>query len=408
FGPNDLLNNDSGPNQTFSRQIEKFNELKTYTKSRNLKYQLILSVLLPVNEPDLIRFPPFSQARNGRGGDGQAYDQNDQTTRQFVNELVGVVNNYSFDGIDIDYPRKFPCFPTTINGNINLDDFFTQFLNDTLIKLKRSNKNKILTITAGQYPLNNIGDIVSFVNIQMKLAGIVDINSIIMNWINVLNKSKLVLGVDFGGIVEGFSSNNIGDIDNRVFTILNIQSSDFADEIISDSCGTFASWSWKNLSSQLLSPCYTNTTTSSEWVRVFDNKTKQPYIYKQITSQPNQYYYVSYEDFQSLSAKLVFIHNNNLSGIAISDVTKDSSNMTLTNFIASGNPNSPNNLPGNSSQTPKAENVKTTVVAMFDYMGKEENDLSFKAGDVIEVLERGEGPNDWWVGRLRGVIGEFP
>ncbi|CAG8484355.1 16345_t:CDS:2 [Cetraspora pellucida] len=45
---------------------------------------------------------------------------------------------------------------------------------------------------------------------------------------------------------------------------------------------------------------------------------------------------------------------------------------------------------------------------MFDYAGKEENDLSFKAGDRIEVLERGDGPNDWWVGRLRGVVGEFP
>ncbi|RIB28744.1 SH3 domain-containing protein, partial [Gigaspora rosea] len=46
--------------------------------------------------------------------------------------------------------------------------------------------------------------------------------------------------------------------------------------------------------------------------------------------------------------------------------------------------------------------------AMFDYEGKEENDLSFKAGDKIEVLERGEGPNDWWVGRLYERIGEFP
>ncbi|CAG8851152.1 8703_t:CDS:1, partial [Racocetra persica] len=56
----------------------------------------------------------------------------------------------------------------------------------------------------------------------------------------------------------------------------------------------------------------------------------------------------------------------------------------------------------------KPRNVVTTVIAMFDYVGKEANDLSFKAGDVIEVLERGEGPNDWWVGRLHGAVGEFP
>ncbi|CAG8582468.1 8065_t:CDS:2, partial [Scutellospora calospora] len=230
--------------------------------------------------------------------------------------------------IDIDYPRKLPCFPTTINGNINFDDFFTQFLNDTSITLKQSNKNKILTITAGQYPLNNIGDIVSFVNIQAfhlnlnnastyASAGIVNINSIVMNWTSItgFDKSKFVLGVDFGGIVEGVSSNNIGDIDNQVIKILNVPTS----------------WSWKNLSSQLLSPCY----TSSKWVRGFDNKAKQPYIYQKLSSQSNQYYYVSYEDFQSLSAKLDFIHNKSLAGIAIFDVTKNSRNMTLTNFIAS-------------------------------------------------------------------------
>lgn len=48
------------------------------------------------------------------------------------------------------------------------------------------------------------------------------------------------------------------------------------------------------------------------------------------------------------------------------------------------------------------------VTAMFDFEGKEENDLSFKKGDKIEVLERGDGPNDWWVGRVNNTVGEFP
>jgi len=52
--------------------------------------------------------------------------------------------------------------------------------------------------------------------------------------------------------------------------------------------------------------------------------------------------------------------------------------------------------------------VSGHVTAMFDFTGQEENDLSFKKGDVIEVLEKGDGPNDWWIGRINGVVGEFP
>ncbi|CAG8643352.1 9156_t:CDS:2 [Funneliformis caledonium] len=69
-----------------------------------------------------------------------------------------------------------------------------------------------------------------------------------------------------------------------------------------------------------------------------------------------------------------------------------------------------------SEQSPNRFGSPTTVLpvasghvtAMFDFIGKEENDLSFKKGDVIEVLEKGDGPNDWWVGRVNGIVGEFP
>ncbi|CAG8830046.1 8751_t:CDS:1, partial [Racocetra persica] len=125
--------------------------------------------------------------------------------------------------------------------------------------------------------------------------------------------------------------------------------------------------------------------------------------------------------------------------IAIADITKDSKDLRWTNFISGI---LPNNTGGNDNSTSSSPNIAaivggvigsiifvsalvavgivlyrrkrspgkvvTSVIAMFDYVGKEESDLSFKAGDVIEVLERGEGPNDWWVGRLHGVIGEFP
>ncbi|KAI9475511.1 MAG: hypothetical protein EXX96DRAFT_596033 [Benjaminiella poitrasii] len=48
------------------------------------------------------------------------------------------------------------------------------------------------------------------------------------------------------------------------------------------------------------------------------------------------------------------------------------------------------------------------VVALYDYTAQAEGDLSFKKDDRIEVLERTADANDWWKGRLNGVVGVFP
>ncbi|CAG8617124.1 4335_t:CDS:2 [Paraglomus brasilianum] len=51
---------------------------------------------------------------------------------------------------------------------------------------------------------------------------------------------------------------------------------------------------------------------------------------------------------------------------------------------------------------------KDCVIALFDFKAVRKNDLSFKKGDIIEVLEKGNGDNSWWIGRLNGQVGEFP
>jgi len=48
------------------------------------------------------------------------------------------------------------------------------------------------------------------------------------------------------------------------------------------------------------------------------------------------------------------------------------------------------------------------VVASFDFQGQEEQDLSFRKGDVIDVLRSTGNREDWWLGRARGKIGSFP
>ncbi|WVR06950.1 hypothetical protein IAU60_003986 [Kwoniella sp. DSM 27419] len=48
------------------------------------------------------------------------------------------------------------------------------------------------------------------------------------------------------------------------------------------------------------------------------------------------------------------------------------------------------------------------ATAIFDFEAQAEGDLSFSAGDRIEIIERSENADDWWTGRLNGVTGIFP
>ncbi|SNX83123.1 related to RVS167 - BAR adaptor protein [Melanopsichium pennsylvanicum] len=51
---------------------------------------------------------------------------------------------------------------------------------------------------------------------------------------------------------------------------------------------------------------------------------------------------------------------------------------------------------------------KTFVVALYDYTATADGDLTFKAGDRIEVTERTASTEDWWTGVVNGQKGVFP
>lgn len=56
--------------------------------------------------------------------------------------------------------------------------------------------------------------------------------------------------------------------------------------------------------------------------------------------------------------------------------------------------------------TPPAQTV--FVTALYDFAAQAAGDLSFSAGDRIELLKRTDSEEDWWTGRLNGVEGIFP
>ncbi|EAW09950.1 amphiphysin [Aspergillus clavatus NRRL 1] len=49
-----------------------------------------------------------------------------------------------------------------------------------------------------------------------------------------------------------------------------------------------------------------------------------------------------------------------------------------------------------------------TVTALYDYEAQAHGDLSFSAGDVIEIISRTDNQNEWWSGKVDGREGQFP
>jgi len=67
-------------------------------------------------------------------------------------------------------------------------------------------------------------------------------------------------------------------------------------------------------------------------------------------------------------------------------------------------PKVPPPLPPHASKPKSVQYVR----ALYDYDAQAEGDLSFRKNDKIEVINRTADINDWWKGKLNGIIGDFP
>lgn len=50
--------------------------------------------------------------------------------------------------------------------------------------------------------------------------------------------------------------------------------------------------------------------------------------------------------------------------------------------------------------------VVCQVIAMYDYVANNEDELNFSKGQLINVLNKDDP--DWWQGEINGVTGLFP
>lgn len=68
-------------------------------------------------------------------------------------------------------------------------------------------------------------------------------------------------------------------------------------------------------------------------------------------------------------------------------------------------PEKPPRMPPRPRPAPKTAEVCT---ALYDFNAQTPSDLSFQEGDTIEIVRRTDSTEDWWLGRLNGVEGNFP
>ena len=67
-------------------------------------------------------------------------------------------------------------------------------------------------------------------------------------------------------------------------------------------------------------------------------------------------------------------------------------------------PPPPKPKPGRLSGAPPAE----TCTALYDYEAQAQGDLSFSAGETIDIIQRTSNENEWWTGKVGGREGQFP
>lgn len=91
-------------------------------------------------------------------------------------------------------------------------------------------------------------------------------------------------------------------------------------------------------------------------------------------------------------------------GLASPPLTNPKPSSLAAAAAAKAKPPPPKPKPSRLSANPQAE----MVTALYDYSAQAEGDLSFRAGDVIEIVSRTQNENEWWVGKLQGRSGQFP
>ena len=97
-------------------------------------------------------------------------------------------------------------------------------------------------------------------------------------------------------------------------------------------------------------------------------------------------------------------HNRRRQGSDVDDMNSRFRNTRLSST------NSPMKPPASSKPDNGAygKSNANQAIALYSFKGEQSGDLSFKKGDVIDILKKSNTTDDWWTGRNNGATGIFP
>ncbi len=243
----------------------------------------------------------------------------------FANNIVSMINQYGFDGVDIDWET-----PTNSES-----ESFVALARKVSEKVKANNPNHLVTAAIGggmwqppRYNLKDSGKYLDFVN--MMTYGMVTNNGYYQNALypsssfdNTTNSAGKTLGsCSISESVAIYSSFNIPYEKIIVgLAFYGIKQSRTYDAVNQ-------SWSgWVKASSPHYHTIINNYVNNSNYEVHFDNIAKVPYILKKDGTE-----FISYDNHESIIAKSNYILNQNLGGLMFWESGTDTTNTLLASM----------------------------------------------------------------------------
>lgn len=285
---------------------------------------------------------------------------NSKYRNEFIKNIKNLIDNYKLDGVDIDweYPGEQGCYLNNVDSINDANNLFIllERLKDKLKHKKISMAVKVLTwiknnkridnkieytkyldwINIMDYDINGNWSITTGPNAPIEKGNTtVDVSSVIDS-VNTWKKlgfknNQINIGIPFYGR-SLIALDEPNDNQYKPF-IHEIPKGDNTDELINDKCNNNIKsyngiWSYNLLVEEL---------NNNNWIIKWDNKTKTPWLYKEIYKVYNNknitcWKYISYDNEKSIKNKIEYVKKQNLGGLMIWEITQDYNN-TLLNAI---------------------------------------------------------------------------
>ena len=265
-----------------------------------------------------------------------------------------LIKDYNITGIDLDW--EYPGSNNACYGNIFSAEDEKNFFNLTKnIKHEINNIEISMAVTTNPWTKNK--DHIKYLDYINIMA--YDINGAywssetgsnspydsilegVENWKKLgLSNEQIIVGLPFYG--RAFHAKHKPFIPNveNIIDVGNVKGGP-SDELWNDKCfdnktlGEHA----KNNDNKVYNTVWSfselivDFNNNKKWIKSQDEKSKTPYAYYEVNDDRNKYwYYVSYDDEESIKNKVNYVKKKQLSGVMIWEITQDYNN-TLLNTI---------------------------------------------------------------------------